>query len=181
MRRLATSFILVLIASSGICQKIVVSSFEQHQSKVPTEFVKSLNGDNCALVLLHFTASNISVEGNVVRSDQTGEGDFNLWITPGTKMIRIKAEDKYPLLIKFNDYGFPVLDSGNVYNLSLTVQDYIKKNEVNRPEINDPLVIPLLNYNYDFDFNPKVDTQIKDEVDYALANLINKKTRTHNK
>lgn len=177
MRRLAISFILVLIAFSGICQKIVVSSFEQHQSKVPTESVKSLNGDNCALILLHFTASNISVEGNVVRSDQTGEGDFNLWITPGTKMIRIKAEDKYPLLIKFNDYGFPVLDSGNVYNLSLTVQDYIKKSEVNRPEINDPLVIPLLNYNYDFDFNPKVDKQIKDEVDYALANLFNKKNK----
>lgn len=177
MKRLIFSIILFMFTFSGFCQKIVVSSFELQQDQIQKEFVKSLNGEKCALILLQFNVPNISIEGNVVRTDQINEAEFHLWITPRTKMLRIKAEDKYPLLIKFNDYGVPVLESGRVYRLSLTVQDHKKTNEVTGPEINDPLVIPKLNYNYDFNFNPEVDKKTKDEVDYVLSNLFNKKIK----
>ena len=114
MKRLIFSIILSMSTFSVFCQKIVVSSFELQQDQIQKEFVKSLNGEKCALIILQFNVPSISVEGNVVQTDQINEAEFHLWISPRTKMLRIKAEDKYPLLIKFNDYGFPVLDSERV-------------------------------------------------------------------
>lgn len=177
MKRLALTILLAIVAFSGLCQKIIVGKFEQQQFNSPVEFVKSLNGDKCALILIHFRVSNISVDGNVVQLDKSKEGEFSLWVAPGTKMIRIKAEDNYPLLIKFRDYGYPILGSGKVYSLSLNVQEHEKKDDVIRPEINDPLIVPQLNFNYDFNFNPEVDKKTKDEVDYILANLFNSKNK----
>ena len=93
MKRLALTILLAIdraiVAFSGLCQKIIVGKFEQQQFNSPVEFVKSLNGDKCALILIHFRVSNISVDGNVVQLDKSKEGEFSLWVAPGTKMIRI--------------------------------------------------------------------------------------------
>lgn len=177
MKRIVLNFLLVMIAFYGSCQKIIVSNFEQQEASSSIEFVKSLNGEQCALIQLHFKAPNITVEGNVVRLDKSSNaGGYNIWITPGTKMVRIKATDKYPLLIKFKEYGIPELDSGKIYDLSLSVQEHESKNDEVRLEINDPLIKPSLDCHYDFNGSPIVDKNIQDEVDYVLGNMLwNKK------
>lgn len=78
-----------------------------------------LNGKACALVKVVMQEELSSVEGNVI-GDIVRKGRENwLYITAGTKEVRLIPRSSLPKTIRFSDYGVNFVESKKTYLLEL--------------------------------------------------------------
>lgn len=78
-----------------------------------------LNGKACALVKVVMQEELSSVEGNVI-GDIVRKGRENwLYITSGTKEVRLIPRSSLPKTIRFSDYGVNFVESKKTYLLEL--------------------------------------------------------------
>lgn len=126
-------------------QTITVSEMNE----IPADgivFVRDLNDEPAALVKIHFAAKGVKAEGNVLKMNSAGTDIYDLWLAPGTKMIRIKADDTYPLMIRFGEHGIKCAEGAHAYKLTLTVADKTKEFEEEQDEIDDVCARPGVSY-----------------------------------
>ena len=82
---------------------------------------KDLNGYVCALVKVELTAIGATFEGNVIPPVEQKAGEYWVYLTPGSREVRIKLPNYLPLHVTFIDYGIKGVQSGTTYNLTLSV------------------------------------------------------------
>lgn len=120
-RTFVVAFLLILSINSLIAQGLVVKNF----NLVPNDLSASvsprldLNGKACALVKVVMQEELSSVEGNVI-GDIVRKGRENwLYITAGTKEVRLIPYSSLPMTIRFSDYGVNFVESKKTYLLEL--------------------------------------------------------------
>lgn len=168
MRRIFT-VLAAVFAVAAHAQQIQVSSLTAAEMPAGKEVARSINDEPCALVRLHFAAKGVKVEGNLIKMEVTGADVYDVWLTPRTKMMRVKAEEKYPLMIRFADHGVPALEGGKAYDLTLSSHEAQSQRRELREEIDDPLVQPDLGA-LAVDVSVRnVDKNVADRMDHALG------------
>ncbi|WP_302983608.1 SEL1-like repeat protein [uncultured Muribaculum sp.] len=69
-----------------------------------THMRRDANNTPCALVKVVLRAEGASFEGNIVGDTQFRTNEYWVYLTEGTKMLRVKHISARPLMIRFSDY-----------------------------------------------------------------------------
>lgn len=120
-RTFVVAYMLILSINSLMAQGLIAKNF----NLVPNDLSASvsprldLNGKACALVKVVMQEELSSVEGNVI-GDIVRKGRENwLYITSGTKEVRLIPRSSLPKTIRFSDYGVNFVESKKTYLLEL--------------------------------------------------------------
>lgn len=82
-----------------------------------------LNGEKCALIKLILLMPDIGLEGNVVGDSEFRKGEYWIYVTPKSKMIKIKHAKYKPCLIEFKKFEIPQVESAVTYELFVEIQN----------------------------------------------------------
>lgn len=131
MNNLKRFHILTLIVLVAFCYPMSVKcegSFNPKQMKeltmdrsAQTQPRMDLNGEKCALVKLILLMPDIGLEGNVVGTPEFRKGEYWIYVTPKTKMLKIKHSKYMPCLVDFSKFKIPQVESGVTYELIVEV------------------------------------------------------------
>ena len=78
---------------------------------------KDFNGNPCALVKVMLAKEGATFEGNVLGEVEYKTGEYWVYLSSGTTMLRIKHSEFLPLNVSFTDYGISSLKSKVTYEL----------------------------------------------------------------
>ena len=77
------------------------------------------NNEICALVKVVLPVSGVLFEGNIVGEPLFKASEYWVYMTPGTKMLKIKAPGYYPVMAYFSELGLGRLEAKTIYYLTL--------------------------------------------------------------
>ena len=84
---------------------------------------KDLSGEACALVKVQLATADVGFEGNVIRPVEYKGGEYWVYMSKGSRELRIKHIAKSPAFVpchvSFSDYGIRDLEPLTTYNLTL--------------------------------------------------------------
>ena len=80
---------------------------------------KDLNGQACALVKVLLASPGALFEGNVIGDVAYKTGEYWVYLTAGTKELRIKHPQTQPLQVVFKEYGIEKVSAKVTYTLSV--------------------------------------------------------------
>ena len=119
---LAISLLLVLTVH-GQDLKVRTMSMNAGDLSASTYERKDLNKQACALVKVQLAAYGAKFEGNVVGDVAYKTGEYWVYMTEGSRELRIKHPNYLPLHVLFNDYGIEHGVKGKqTYTLTVTMQ-----------------------------------------------------------
>ena len=122
MKRFAFLFLLILAAAGVRAQEMGVESIrpDMMDMTAATYPRHDLNGKPCAVVKVRMP-EGAAFEGNVIGSTEYRTGEYWVYMTAGTKFLRVKHATARPLHIAFADHGIPQLESKATYILDITM------------------------------------------------------------
>lgn len=124
--------LLSLLLANGIsAQDIEVKKFEP-MAKDQTAALsprKDINGNDCALVLVHTLKQSMEFEGWVVGDVEYKDDVYWVFMANGSKHLKIKHPDYQTKTVLFSEYGIGNLKGGQMYNLYIVdeTKDVISK------------------------------------------------------
>lgn len=89
--------------------------------------VYDLNGKACALMKIVLPIDNAIFEGNVMGNVGYVNNEYWVYLTEGTRFLKIKTPRSGSLTIDFSSYGIHGLVSKQTYELSISVKDEIQE------------------------------------------------------
>lgn len=81
--------------------------------------VRDSNNEPCALIKLQTNDDLVSVEGNLVRIDKQESMEKWIYVTEGTKLVKIFFKRHLPVSLSVADYGMEELKGGTTYVLKI--------------------------------------------------------------
>lgn len=78
-----------------------------------------LNGQPCALVKVQLATAGAKFEGNVVGDVRYDAGEYWVYLSAGSKELRVKDNGFVACHVRFADYGIATVQSLQTYNLTL--------------------------------------------------------------
>lgn len=103
--------------------KVASMSIDSYDVSAITNQRLDLNGFPCALVKV-FMPAGAEFEGNIFGSVEFRDGEYWVYMSAGSKRLRIKHASAKPLEVIFSDYGLPERIEGKItYNLDITMPD----------------------------------------------------------
>ncbi|MCM1141113.1 MAG: DUF1566 domain-containing protein [Muribaculum sp.] len=131
--------ILIYSWQSVIAQDFTVQGVEETRDlSVSIKPRLDQNGLKCALVKVQCPLEDVVFEGNVIGESEFKAGEYWVYLSPGSKMLRIKHSKKTPIFVNFVDYGITNLGSNVTYNIIINVVNDIESEEI--IPFNDPNV-----------------------------------------
>ena len=82
--------------------------------------VLDLNGNPCALLKIWVVDDLERIEGNVIGKIISKDSEKNVYLSGGSKELRIFPKGKLPIHVVFKDYGIDALEQERTYILRLT-------------------------------------------------------------
>ena len=76
-----------------------------------------MNGTPCALVRVMLKDSDPQFEGNVAGKIGQRGMQYFVYMSAGSKYLRVAPADHFPLMVSFADYGIKALESKKTYDL----------------------------------------------------------------
>lgn len=73
------------------------------------------NGQDCALLKVQLAQPNAEFKGLTVGTVAYKTSEYQVYLSPMAKNIRISLQGYLPLDVAFNDFGYPKLDSKSTY------------------------------------------------------------------
>lgn len=78
------------------------------------------NNKACALIKVILTEQNVAFEGNIVGNVEFKTNEYWVYVTDGTKQLKIKIPNMPPLLVIFDKYLNSIIEAKNTYELYLS-------------------------------------------------------------
>lgn len=105
----------------GISQNLRIINFEEVSNDITasTNVRYDSNGLPCALLKVQFPEHGLIFNGNIVGETRYDRGEYNVFMTEGSKEIEIKHNSYYPLKISFKDFQINKFSSKRTYRLRL--------------------------------------------------------------
>ncbi|MGN1173454.1 MAG: formylglycine-generating enzyme family protein [Muribaculaceae bacterium] len=120
------AILLSVVSFSATGQDMVIRSFEARPFDVSASMHKryDLNNQPCALVKVLLAAEGAAFEGNVIGNVDYKVSEYWVYMSQGTKRIRIKCPKYLPVMVEFSDYGINGLESNTTYELVVALPVY---------------------------------------------------------
>lgn len=99
---------------------------------------KDLNGQYCALIKVSFDESDANFRGNIVGDVALHTNEYWVYMTEGTKHVRISIPGAETLTVNFGKFGIPHLKSKMTY--ALTVKAFRYTASIHRSNLNQALI-----------------------------------------
>lgn len=115
---------MTLMSSAQI--KVIDVSVSTTDISAVTQKRTDLNGKACALVKVEMASPQAMFQGNIVGEVAYSTSEYWVYVSPGTKQMKIMHPEQSPLLIDFPKYGISQLEGGNTYSVKLQVPSNIK-------------------------------------------------------
>lgn len=81
--------------------------------------VNDINGQPCGLVKVQLAAEGVKFEGNIIPPVKNDAGEYWVYMTAGSKELRVKGSGFVACHIVFSDFGISRIESLQTYNLTL--------------------------------------------------------------
>ena len=85
--------------------------------------VIDLNNSPCALIRVFLNRENASFSGNIIGDVIYSNNEYYVYMTSGSKAIRVTLPSYQPLFIEFDKYGVADLKGKEVYELTVRYED----------------------------------------------------------
>ena len=114
-------FFLLLFCATAMAQELSVKSFREFTNDLSarTKPRQDNNGDDCALVKVQLAASNATFSGNVMGEVAFSNNEYWVYMTAGSKRLKVNHPSYLPLEVSFADYGVNLLKGKTTYVLTL--------------------------------------------------------------
>ena len=121
MKRIVIILCLLIAAFDVFGQKLTVEKMEvaPMDLSASTQPRNDRNGNPCALVKVLMVDGLDRVEGNVIGDVEDRGTEKWVYLSAGTKMMKIVPKNHLPLMITFADYGIKKAESKVTYTLAL--------------------------------------------------------------
>ena len=125
MSKLFITFFALIIALGTKAQKLTVEFFKALPKDISASQSRrvDLNGKPCALIKVQLLTQDIVFEGNVVKPVEYKGGEYWVYMTEGSRELRIKHQatkpEFVPLHVIFANYEIDCLQSLSTYELVL--------------------------------------------------------------
>ena len=122
MKRLTTFFTFLWLAIAAIwAQELTIKEMKVSPTDLTASTMPRMdrNGNPCGLVKVQLAAIGAQFEGNVIQPTDYKTGEYWVYMTEGSYMLRIKHPNFVPLSINFRDYGIRGIEPKTVYELTL--------------------------------------------------------------
>lgn len=128
MKRIIFFIFSMLVCLSTLAQELKVKSFSLASNDLSASVndVKDLNGEACALVKINIPTEILAVEGNVIGNVQKKGSEKWVYITAGTKEVKIHSSNNSALLVRFPNFGITGVQGKRVYLLDIVENDKVK-------------------------------------------------------
>ncbi len=118
--RLIQLLILSLISLSLYAQKLRIESMQATSDLSASQHRRAdRNNESCGLVKVSLATTDATFEGNVIQPVEYKTGEYWVYMTKGSRELRIKHPNYVPLHVKFADYGIKGIQSLTTYSLTL--------------------------------------------------------------
>jgi|GEM_PF-1329822 len=104
MKKVLLVFIFVLLVSDLLAQDFHVRSFEYVQNDLSARMYErvDINGEPCALIKVALPIDGAIFSGNTVEPIERKGGEYWVYMTKGSKLLKIKHPTYHPLDLSFN-------------------------------------------------------------------------------
>ena len=120
MRNNLLILFLLMIMQAVSAQKLTVESMQATNDLSASQHRRQdLNGDPCGLVKVSLATTGATFEGNVIQPVEYKTGEYWVYMTKGSRELRIKHPNFVPLHVRFADYGIKGVQSLTTYGLTL--------------------------------------------------------------
>lgn len=111
MKKKVLIFVLSLFVHFVDAQKVEVTRFalEAIHTEIPEGWKMDLNDAPCALVKIQMEDGINKVEGNIIGSPQKMNGETWIYVTEGSKEIKIQPAHSVSFMVSFSDFGIKSL------------------------------------------------------------------------
>lgn len=111
MKKKVLIFVLSLFVHFVDAQKVEVTRFalEAIHTEIPEGWKMDLNDEPCALVKIQMEDGINKVEGNIIGSPQKMNGETWIYVTEGSKEIKIQPAHSVSFMVSFSDFGIKSL------------------------------------------------------------------------
>ena len=116
-------FLFFVLHVFDICaQELTIKSFKLAENDISaqTQSRKDLNDRNCALVKVQLVGAISEVEGNVVKPLVKHGNETWVYMTQGSRQLKLLTQNYLPVMVTFADYGVEKLQSNRTYVLVMT-------------------------------------------------------------
>lgn len=122
LRITAFSILITLLAVSSTARDMTLEKITTDPTDMSATRgnIKDFNGVPCALVKVCTTASGMVFEGGIIGTPEFKAGEYWVWMSKGTRFLRIKHAQSEPLMIDFADYYSGGLESKQTYVLKVS-------------------------------------------------------------
>lgn len=119
MKRLfPTLFSLMMALLTATAQELTVLSMTEVDNITDSNLQRfDINGELCALVRVTLSGNCTQFEGNTVGEIVIEGNRYMVYLSNGTRMLRILPTENFPLMVTFADYGIRQVKGGKVYDL----------------------------------------------------------------
>lgn len=113
----------LFVSLQGFSQSLVVESFKANSNDLTARVKerKDLNGNPCALIKVELPIKDILFEGNVVGDVEWKKGEYWVYMSQGSRNIKIKSDNYRPLFVDFNRFDGGVVKGAETYILSVNI------------------------------------------------------------
>lgn len=112
-------------------QRLVVKSFEEKPDDISARIYERLdyNQTPCALMKVISVVDELEFEGNLIEPVEPKTSEYWLYMSAGSKRLKIRHKGDYPIEIVFSDYNIKSLEKSTTYILVLatSVSDMSQK------------------------------------------------------
>ena len=112
----------ILLAASAVvsAQELQITDARRTMEPMTVPMQRlDFNNQICAMVKVELPVAGVQFEGNVVGEPLFKTTEYWVYLTPGTKMLKIKAPGHYSLMADFPALGLGPLESKSIYYLTI--------------------------------------------------------------
>ncbi len=113
----------IFLSINGLGQELTVLGFRPTSEimHVPIQRADA-NNEICAMIRVLLPVSGVTFEGQTVGDSPYNGSEYRVYMTRGTKMLKVNCPGHYPLMVDFRDYGINALEGKRIYELKLKAQ-----------------------------------------------------------
>ena len=110
----------LLLSLAVHAQKLTVENMQVTNDLSASQYRRAdLNGEPCGLVKVSLAAVGATFEGSVIQPVEYKTGEYWVYMSKGSRELRIKHPSFVPLHVKFADYGIKDIQPLTTYSLTL--------------------------------------------------------------
>lgn len=128
MVRIFTSLNFLIICVSICAQELKIESVIETTEILSANMQRQdANGFQCAVLRIILPQDKASFEGSIVGDCEYKNGEYWVYVSPGTKRIRIKYNNLNPLMLNVKDYSLLEFKSRTIYEINFENKTLIQQ------------------------------------------------------